>query len=533
MVLWAQNSDILVEVDSSRWSPDTRSIVIADVEYAIQPLVSPSLRTDSAAEHRANWWILRPKARTDRKTWDLAHELVANNPTILYAEPDYTKIDMPTLESFQRGDCDENGYSSDWDYPSPRVFAWHLGDAHSQLKSVRGKDSSEAKIRIAHLDTGYDPQHVSLPKYLRTDLQRNFVEGENPYSAVDPAIGGVLNQPGHGTSTLALLAGNYVSRPQDAYYDYVGAAPFAEIVPVRISSTVILFQSSSLVQALYYIISANCDVLSMSMGGVPSKFWAEAVNDAYEHGIVLVTAAGNSVGCLPTTELVWPARFNRVIAVCGATYKGTPYFKYGMFDFKMQGNFGPQELMGSAIASYTPNVPWANRGCGTSFDYDGAGTSAATPQVAGAVALWLEKYRDYRYDHPWQRVNAVRKALFSTADKSYGESAKYYGNGILRAKRALDVAPFKDPNPIPQDSVRFPILGLLLGWRTENPTPEQSMLEVEVLRLRYNSPTLQKIFQEIEANQKITTTQRQEIKATILQMPECSDTLAKQLQALE
>jgi len=49
--------------------------------------------------------------------------------------------------------------------------------------------------------------------------------------------------------------------------------------------------------------------------------------------------------------------------------------------------------MVAAIAAYTPNVPWARFGEPDMIDFDGAGTSAATPQVAGAAALWIQKYR--------------------------------------------------------------------------------------------------------------------------------------------
>lgn len=50
---------------------------------------------------------------------------------------------------------------------------------------------------------------------------------------------------------------------------------------------------------------------------------------------------------------------------------------------------------------------------------DGAGTSAATPQIAAAVALWIAKYRTEleKYPEPWMRVQAARFALFESALK--------------------------------------------------------------------------------------------------------------------
>src|SRR5208282_6530955 len=49
------------------------------------------------------------------------------------------------------------------------------------------------------------------------------------------------------------------------------------------------------------------------------------------------------------------------------------------------------ELRPYPIAAYTPNLPWLSGTNGASLY--GSGTSAATPQVAAAAALWLENHR--------------------------------------------------------------------------------------------------------------------------------------------
>lgn len=525
IVLYAQNQDILVLVESSRSETllEKGNLTAGEIFFSIKPLLSTS--------RGAQWLLASPKTRVEMSGWDLAHYMVQKNQEILYAEPDYTEIQTyPEDESSQkeyssRADCTEHAYTNDWDHPSQVVFNWHLLDSHSQLKSARQPDSSK-KIRIAHVDTGYDPSHISTPKYLCTDLQRNFVEGENPYSAVDPGKGGLLDQPGHGTATLALLAGNRIKRSENNFDDYIGAAPFAEIVPIRLSKSVILYKSSEFVKALNYIMQPNihCDVLSMSMGGVASQAWADAVNLAYEKGIVLVTAAGNNIGLKPTYNLVYPARFNRVIAVCGVTYAHTPYFKYGLFSLKMQGNYGPDSVMGSAIAAYTPNVPWALHSCGTKFDMDGAGTSSATPQIAACAALWLQKYQSQSYTYPWQKVNAVRYALFSSAEKSLKDSQKYYGNGVLRASKALAVPPRLESKPVDKDEVRFPIWTILFGKRDGL---AEKMFEVEMCRLEHNNSKIQEITAQFEETQFLTEEQKQALKEAVLQMPEASETLKK------
>ena len=43
----------------------------------------------------------------------------------------------------------------------------------------------------------------------------------------------------------------------------------------------------------------------------------------------IVTAAGNNYGNLPTRNIVYPARFNRVVAACGVMADGTALCRPG------------------------------------------------------------------------------------------------------------------------------------------------------------------------------------------------------------
>jgi hypothetical protein len=64
------------------------------------------------------------------------------------------------------------------------------------------------RVRVAHLDTGYDPNYESLPKHLLRELGRSFVEVD-PFqnSAVDPDNKVfLLDNSRHGTGTLGILA---------------------------------------------------------------------------------------------------------------------------------------------------------------------------------------------------------------------------------------------------------------------------------------------------------------------------------------
>jgi hypothetical protein len=48
------------------------------------------------------------------------------------------------------------------------------------IVALAGGADAKPRVRIAHLDTGYDPDHASLPLRLRKDLARNFVDEDKP-----------------------------------------------------------------------------------------------------------------------------------------------------------------------------------------------------------------------------------------------------------------------------------------------------------------------------------------------------------------
>src|SRR5258708_23972883 len=109
--------------------------------------------------------------------------------------------------------------------------------------------------------------------------------------------------------------------------------------------------------------------------------------------------------------------------------------------------------MTAGLATYTPTIPWPVCGCESMIRRNGEGTSAATPQVAAAVALWYERYKT-SLPVSWRRVEAVRNALFSSA-KSKGVDPQHFGNGILQARAALDILPNLNLPQTPPDNDSF------------------------------------------------------------------------------
>jgi subtilisin family serine protease len=517
----------------------TASLAAVESRANLRPLFqTPPPNAELGLVSAPAWYIAELPADAPGP-WDTAHSQVADRlgvdeSDVLFAEPDLVQdIYQDTNEAGSDGErfavgeqCDPTGQEDGGGrVKGPDVFAWHLGDDFTQLSSAReAVEFSDPRMRIAHIDTGYDRNHRVRPERIRHELERNFVDGDgNPNSAQDPNNDLVFDNSGHGTGTISILAGGKVEQFDNVF---LGGAPHAEIVPLRISDRVVLFRTSALAQALRYAVEQRCDVISMSMGGLPSRAWNEAVNDAYEAGICIVAAAGNNVNGFPTRHVVYPARYRRVIAVCGVMADGRPYANLTGLK-TLEGNFGPDSSMVAAIATYTPNIPWARFGCDAIVRRNGEGTSAATPQIAAAVALWYEKYKGMLARN-WRRVEAVRHALFTSAVKADSE---HFGNGILRARAALDVKPFLNLSKTPADKDSFAFLRVITGLGVAEVPPREVMFNLELMQRWLLNKELQEIVPDPDDLEKLTRKDELKFMEAVIEDQEASLTLRKHIVA--
>ncbi len=498
-----------------------------------------------AAPEQAAWHLIAPRnaADSDRwsglNAWELAHrlreELERSGVKPEAVEPDilqdytYKGPRKPAMAPRFGG----AGGAGDQDFGEPvssappfgedYTFGWHLGEDHSGLQSARQLvgDHPE-RVVIAHLDTGYDPNHVMAPTHVSIADQRNFVDSPDQLAdglpvAFDRADRGDENDDnwiessGHGTATLALLAGGAMDniRPPEQVSDReLGGVPAATVVPIRVANFVAQFYASSIAEGLQHAANIKADVVSMSLGGLPSQAWAEAVNRCYLQGMTIVAAAGNNFSGLPARQLVWPARFARVIAACGAMFDHSAYDDLGLG--VMTGNYGPNSRMRTAMSAYTPNVPWAIFESENALAWDGAGTSSATPQIAAAAALWLMRWSQACEERGligWRRVEAVRRALFASAHRPSDVAVDpKLGNGILRAAKAMELAPMEAASYALSEaaetgwSTLWSIIGFGAGAEPAA-DPRLTMLRTELLQAAYRSRQVAEAVPELEAAQ--------------------------------
>lgn len=467
----------------------TLSLGADKTPYSAQPLFESIGRGEALGAAGAPVWQLLVSAEDEMNAWDRCHELRAMGfgaagDAVEFAEPDLVQrwpFGTEREIAFSAASGCTAARPQNSRFPTDPDPLWSL--ERSQLRNAAAQVGAPngRRVRVAHLDTGYDPQHLAAPEFLLTAEQKNYVEADRPNDARD--ITGSFGNPGHGPATMAILAGR--AMPNRFAF---GGAPQAEIIPIRVADSVVLFQNSSIARAFDYVhllcqTGRQVDVLSLSMGGIASQAWAEALNALYVAGVLVVAAAGNNQGNLPTRNIVFPARFDRVLAACGVMADGSPYADLPLQ--LMAGNYGPPSKMATAMAAPTPNIPWPQRGCPSIVNLDGAGTSSATPQLAAAAALLMQRHAAalQNYSEPWMRIEAIREALFSSADNA---DPVHFGRGAMRALDALAVPLPAEGNlhPSPEATARFPWLDVLLGTELGlDDEGSRQMLELEALQL--------------------------------------------------
>lgn len=299
----------------------------------------------------------------------------------------------------------------------PGDHRWAL--ANAKIDKAWSFSKGEGII-VAQPDTGVASHVVLPPAHLRLDLAINILT--NRPDPADPLSPGMAN-PGHGTATGSVAAGIESGAMS-------GAAPKAQLVPIRCINDVKIFNAAPVAKAIAYATSINADVISMSLGGIPSRAVHKAIRRAVDAGTIIVTAAGNCV-----RVVVWPARYDETIAAGGTNVHNKPW----------KGT----SLGGTVDICAPAEHVWVARRS-TRDDTDtamldaGQGTSFATALIAGAAALWLAHHgRDTIRAEAQARGIPVqelfRAALKKTARVPDNWDKDDWGAGILDAEALLQL----------------------------------------------------------------------------------------------
>lgn len=347
-----------------------------------------------------------------------------------------------------------------------------LGSSSSVTRIVQAQAAwaqgwTGAGVDVAVIDTGVTPvPGLDGPDQVVTGPDLSF---DAPRATAAQG----LDAYGHGTFMAGLIVGRDAGISSSGtgcatclnasgYSDttkFVGVAPGARIVNVKVGAADGAVDVTQVIAAIDWVVQhahdpgLNIRVISLSFGtdsaqGSGKDPLAQAAEQAWQHGIVVVAASGNDGK--DVKKLASPAYDPYVIGVGADNQKGS----LGTADdvvpkFAQHGNTGrPVDLIAPAMHVIGLRVPGSfvdtlsrNAGqVGTRFQR-GTGTSQATAIVAGVAALVLQKYPTATPDQVKSLLNGTAAA--PTNAEARGEKP-HWGHGVVNAAAAL-AAPLPTP----------------------------------------------------------------------------------------
>lgn len=323
---------------------------------------------------------------------------------------------------------------------SAAALDWHLEQSNvaAAWALVGGPDSIDWRgVKVGQIDTGYTEHPVfgfPADTWIEQAQAATFVPhapgGDGTIVSIEFGAGrdnlAGLNG-GHGTRIGATICGHAPGAAGGAYY---GVAPKVPLVPARITDVVwINRRQRELRDAVRHLVStAGVSVINVSLGVFLARIRRElrdAINEAYDAGVIVVCAAGNIVN-----PVVAPARLGRTLAVGGVTRSDLPW---------SGSSYGPE----TDFSSYADDIRCASTQRPAKHGYRrGDGTSYAAAITSGAAALWLARHGaalDAAYPQPWQRVEAFREVARSSVRVPGNWNAGAFGTGILDIEAVLNM----------------------------------------------------------------------------------------------
>ncbi|MEX2228043.1 MAG: S8 family peptidase, partial [Dehalococcoidia bacterium] len=270
-------------------------------------------------------------------------------------------------------------------------------------------------VTVAVIDTGVDAGHA--------DLAGDVIAVNSNGSAAD-----ATDPHGHGTHIAGVITGS------SAEGDYLGVAPRARVVSVKIANDAGVASESDLLRGMqwvyanraqYGIRAVNISVSSGTASSYITSPTAAAAEQLWFAGVVVVTSAGNrggagqswyapgndpfviTVGCLDEAQTAATADDS----LCSFSQRGTTIEGYAKPEIVAPGRRIVSTLAaGDALlaAAYPERLT------------DGryirlSGTSMSAPVVTGSVALLLERY-------PQLTPDQIKWLLTETANSYPGQS---------------------------------------------------------------------------------------------------------------
>lgn len=202
-----------------------------------------------------------------------------------------------------------------------------------------------------------------------TDQPRSPFGGDYLFQDPDP-----LDENTHGT----LVAGIAVAKDNNNLGG-AGVAPGCRVMALRAFAATGSGEDDDIARAIIYAADNGVSVLNFSFGDIyPSRMMHEAIEYAYQKGVVMIGSAGNGTG----DEIHYPSGFDEVISV-SATALGSSGSEF-LWPLSSFGVTVDLAAPGSGI--YTTALRDSTEWFGTF-----SGTSTSAPMVSAAAALLISQ----------------------------------------------------------------------------------------------------------------------------------------------
>ncbi len=343
------------------------------------------------------------------RTWQAVHAL-HQHPLVADCEP---AVGYTLPSQTPRGATRSSSGGDDVHLPGSTPRDWSTREVGVDRARIQFNVTG-AGVRIGHPDTGYTAHPQIAGPRLRIADGHDFVDDD-----ADPRDSMSGMHPGHGTATASVIFSNGAP-------DLFGIAPGAELVPLRVSTSVIHFDFGNVVQALYRARDRGCHVVSMSLGGPwAGRSLSRAADQLVAEGMILLAAAGNN-----TKMVIFPALLDNVLAIAASNADTKPW--RGSASGAAVDITAPGESVWRAYAF--------KKNGAVQFDIQrSSGTSYATATTAGVCALWLQRHgaQTLRARYGGRLASVFSELMKAHCRQVPGWNTARYGPGILDAPGLL------------------------------------------------------------------------------------------------
>ena len=263
-------------------------------------------------------------------------------------------------------------------------------------------------ITVMVIDSGYSP-HDDLKDAMDLEKCKSFVKEK----------GGTIEDIGSGHSNHCMG----IIGARENGIGVIGVAPKCTIISVKVFDRSGTGSFEAINSALAYALEVRPDVVSMSLGSdSPDARMESLLQSLNDLNIPVIVAAGNSG---KENDVNYPARYESTIAVGAIDSEGR------ITDFSSRGKEVDFVAPGKDVYSCYLNNKYAKM----------SGTSMATPNMSGIVALLLSKHRKQQEKtgkNDCVTVEQIRQHLMKYADRN-GAIVKdtAYGYGLVNVGKAL------------------------------------------------------------------------------------------------